>query len=103
LYSQGSGTVRLVIAKTPPEPCEYNPLHYAVHGIKPNRCHTRIPLALSLTFSAIFLMRQNVSADSGGEPSASEGSEHGLDPFVLIGVAIILLVSWNPDDGRIEL
>jgi hypothetical protein len=36
LYSQGSGTVRLVTAKTPPEPCEYNPLHYAKFGIKPN-------------------------------------------------------------------
>ncbi len=53
----------------------------------------RIPLALSLTFSAIFLMRQNVSADSGGDPSASEGAGHGLDPFVLIGVAVILLVA----------
>jgi hypothetical protein len=35
LYAQGSGTVRLVTAKTPPEPCAYNPLHYAEFRIMP--------------------------------------------------------------------
>src|SRR6266542_1329048 len=32
-YAQGSGTVRLVTAKTPPEPCAYNPLHNVARNI----------------------------------------------------------------------
>ncbi|HMB27890.1 MAG TPA: cation:proton antiporter [Blastocatellia bacterium] len=53
----------------------------------------RILLALTLTVTATWLIRQTVSANSGGEAGASEGAGHGLDPFVLIGVAVILIVA----------
>ena len=53
----------------------------------------RILLALSLTVTAIRLMGQTVSANSGGKATANEGAGHGLDPFVLIGVAVILIVA----------
>jgi Kef-type K+ transport system membrane component KefB len=53
----------------------------------------RILLALSLTVTAIRLMGQTVLANSGGEARASDGAGHGLDPFVLIGVAVILIVA----------
>jgi Kef-type K+ transport system membrane component KefB len=53
----------------------------------------RILLALSLTVTAIGLMGQTVLANSDGKATASEGAGHGLDPFVLIGVAVILIVA----------
>lgn len=52
-----------------------------------------ILLALILTLSAVWLTGQTVSADSGAVTPASEGAGHALDPFVLIGVAVILVVA----------
>src|SRR5262245_65247105 len=49
--------------------------------------------ALSLIVTGIRLMGQTVSANSGSKAMASEGAGHGLDPFVLIGVAVILIVA----------
>jgi Kef-type K+ transport system membrane component KefB len=53
----------------------------------------RILLALILTVGVIWSMGQTVSANSGGEARTSDGARHGLDPFVLIGVAVILIVA----------
>ncbi|MGH9935902.1 MAG: cation:proton antiporter [Blastocatellia bacterium] len=53
----------------------------------------RILSALILTLGVIWLTGQSVSANSGGNASASEGAGNGLDPVVLIGIAVILLVA----------
>jgi hypothetical protein len=53
----------------------------------------RILLALIPTLSAVWLTWQTVSANSGAVTPASEGAGHALDPFVLIGVAVILAVA----------
>src|SRR5262245_29631809 len=53
----------------------------------------RILLALILTLSAVWLTWQSVTADSGEVAQASEGAGHALDPVVLIGVAVILVVA----------
>jgi Na+:H+ antiporter len=53
----------------------------------------RILLALILTLGATWFTGQTVSANSGEVAPASEGAGHGLDPFLLIGVAVILLVA----------
>ncbi|MCI0391725.1 MAG: cation:proton antiporter [Acidobacteria bacterium] len=53
----------------------------------------RILLALILTLSAVWLTGQTVSANSGAVTPASEGSGHALDPLVLIGVTVILVIA----------
>jgi Kef-type K+ transport system membrane component KefB len=53
----------------------------------------RVLIILLISFSALLFLTRTIQAEAGAGSGDTEGAGHGLDPTVLIGIAVILVVA----------